>query len=152
MITTPEEEKLELVGNRLKELQEEVLTKTKEVADLEVELGEARKAREYAFEQKRDMEKQAFEAEQKRDELKSEVSRLQTLLAKHEEEHDAHRVYHESMTQNIRDAQEAHAQKESELHERMTEHAKKEKELEENRAEVEHAREVLSRALEQMWK
>lgn len=146
MITNNEQEiediqkKTELASNRLKEVQEEVLTKTKEASEIETELGEARKAREHAFAQKADMEKQAFEAEQKRDQLKDEVSSLQTKLEKHADEHEAHRVYHSSMDSNLAEKQAAFVAKEQELNERIAEHAKKEAGLEENRAKVESAR------------
>lgn len=156
MIDTPEasvqldeadQKKLELASNRLKAVQEEVLAKTKEVADLETELGGARKARENAFAQKADMERQAFDMEQCRDELKEEVSRLQTTLAAHEKEHEDRRAHHASMDASLEERKDAVSQKETELSERVSEHDKKEKEVEERRAAVESARAKFSDAI-----
>lgn len=146
-LTDEDSRKLELGSQRLKVVQAEVLEATKKLASYEAEMNQAREAKEYAESEKIQVEIELSELRTQKEELKSSVKTLRQELNKHADEHEAHRVYHDSMNASLLKRQEHFSAKEKEFSSERELHVQKEKELEKRRLQVEQAREKFQDAI-----
>ncbi len=162
MIDTPEDtvklkdedvKKIELVQNRLSNLQAEVLYATKRLATITEEENKAREAREYAESERVRIEQEVSDLRTQKDTLESALKESTRLLESHQNEHTKMHAEHRTKTseadKRIADAEEA----ESALAIKAENMVSREKALDEKRSEVENAQQTILRALESVtWK
>lgn len=152
-ISDEDARKIELVQNRLSNLQSEVLFATKRLATITEEENTAREAREYAQNEKVKIETEVASLKSQKEDLETAVRTSKVTLEDHESSHEVMRTEHNKKTtdadKRIQDVQEA----ESALALKIEQLVTREKALDEKRSEVEAAQHAFLNALESVtWK
>lgn len=140
--------KIELVQNRLSNLQAEVLYATKRLATITEEENTARAAREYSMNEKVKIDSEVAALKSQKEDLEIALRSGTSVLEEHQVSHENMRTAHSELVskseKRIKDAEEA----ESALAVKTEQLITREQALEEQRSEVENAQQAFLRALE----